>query len=531
MWTNVLDVTIPHANDLDTVSSSATFHSPTIEPTTNVGALITLLAFAALTLKSVGSPAHSLSSRIALGARQLFHRKKIMPKLMPRALAQLLVKTRKGDLHTLPARATSAKPDASQPSTCRFCGEVLNHSVIDLGAQPLSNCYLRREDLRGPEATWPLHAFVCQACFLVQIDATETPERIFTDYAYFSSYSVSWLKHVERYADNIIDRLKLDQKSQVIEIASNDGYLLKNFTARGIPALGIEPAKNVAAVATSQGISTRNIFLNISTAQQIVQDGYRADLLIGNNVLAHVPTLNDFVKALHILLKPSGTLTMEFPHLLRLIEDTQFDTIYHEHFSYFSLLTAEKIFAVHGLRIFDVECLPTHGGSLRIYAARAERGDDISQRVCDLKERERNAGLEIMGTYDLFADRVRKTKRSLIRFLIDAKENGKSIVAYGAAAKGNTLLNYCGAGSDIIDYVVDANPHKQGLYLPGTRIPIDTPERLRETRPDYVLILPWNLAEEIVSQHDYIREWGGQFVLPVPKLTVFAPPQSEPHAA
>ncbi len=405
---------------------------------------------------------------------------------------------------------------------CRFCGTPLSRSVVDLGAQPLSNCYLRANQLTGPEPTWPLHAMVCESCFLVQIDANEAPERIFSDYAYFSSYSESWLRHAEDYADKMIGRLDLGAKSQVIEIASNDGYLLKNFVRRGIPSLGIEPAANVAQAAIAKGIPTRVFFLNSTTATQLVREGYQADLLIGNNVLAHVPTLNDFVQALYIVLKPEGTLTMEFPHLLRLIAETQFDTIYHEHFSYFSLLAVQKIFNAHGLRIFDVDCLPTHGGSLRIHAARTSRGDLISKRVFQLLDEEREAGLDKIETYDQFAERVRKLKRALIRFLIEAKDEGKSVVGYGAAAKGNTLLNYCGARSDVLDYVVDANPHKQGAYLPGTRIPVVAPQKLRETKPDYVLILPWNLKDEIIEHHGYIREWGGKFVLPVPSLTVIS---------
>jgi hypothetical protein len=440
--------------------------------------------------------------------------------VLPRGAALLgrLFKRRSGRSSdvVVPAIERSFQPK------CRFCGTPLTRSLVDLGAQPLSNCYLRANQLSGPEPTWPLHALVCESCLLVQIEANEAPERIFNDYAYFSSYSESWLRHAESYADQMIGRLDLGRKSQVVEVASNDGYLLRNFVRRGIPSLGIEPAANVAQAAIAKGIPTKILFLNSTTAAQLVRDGYGADLLVGNNVLAHVPTLNDFVQALYILLKPSGTLTMEFPHLLRLIAETQFDTIYHEHFSYFSLLAVQKIFAAHGLRIFDLEILSTHGGSLRIYAARMARGDLIAKRVFQLLDEERAAGLDKLETYDLFAERVRKLKRGLIRFLIEAKDNGKSVVGYGAAAKGNTLLNYCGARADILDYVADANPHKQGAYLPGTRIPIVAPEKLRETKPDYVLVLPWNLKDEIVEQHAYIREWGGKFVLPVPELTVLS---------
>ena len=446
---------------------------------------------------------------------------------LPRAalLGRLFRFKRGGDANRanapLPAPpASPANENAYQP-TCRFCGTVLKRSLIDLGAQPLSNCYLQPAQLSGPEPTWPLHAMVCESCLLVQIDANEAPERIFSaDYAYFSSYSESWLKHAADYAEKMIERLQLDAKSRVVEVASNDGYLLQNFVRRGIPSLGVEPANNVAQAAIEKGIPTRICFLNTATAAELAREGQQADLLIGNNVLAHNPSLNDFVQALRIMLKPSGTLTMEFPHVLRLIAEIQFDTIYHEHFSYFSLLAVQKIFAAHQLTIYDVDVLPTHGGSLRIYAARTERGMEISPNVTALLQEERTAGLDKLETYDQFAERVRKLKRNLIRFLIDAKDEGKTVVGYGAAAKGNTLLNYCGARADILDYVADANPYKQGAFLPGTRIPIVAPEKIKETKPDYVLVLPWNLKDEIMMQHSYIREWGGKFVLPVPELRV-----------
>ncbi|MEA3155146.1 MAG: hypothetical protein QOK44_2735 [Betaproteobacteria bacterium] len=370
------------------------------------------------------------------------------------------------------------------------------------------------------ERFYPLHAYVCSRCFLVQLQEFESPEHIFGDYAYFSSYSETWLDHARRYADYMIERFGFGPQSQVIEIASNDGYLLQYFKKRNVPVLGIEPAANVAKVAQDAGIPSLVKFFGTHTATDLRNEGTQADLLLGNNVLAHVPDLNDFVQGLKIALKPHGVITMEFPHLLNLMVENQFDTIYLEHFSYFSFLTVERIFAHHGLRIFDVERLPTHGGSLRIFAAHAEAERRVEERVASLKTEEQKAGLANLRTYYDFAEQVKRTKRKLLDFLIEAKDAGKRIVAYGAPAKGNTLLNYCGVREDFLEYTVDLSPHKQGRFLPGTHVPIFHPDKVRETRPDYLLVLPWNLRDEIVGQMAHIREWGGQFVVPIPEVRV-----------
>jgi 2-polyprenyl-3-methyl-5-hydroxy-6-metoxy-1,4-benzoquinol methylase len=386
---------------------------------------------------------------------------------------------------------------------------------------PLSNAYLSAESLHKMEPFYPLNAFVCEKCFLVQLPEFESPQNIFSDYAYFSSYSDSWLAHAKKFTDEMVTRFQFDISSQVIEIASNDGYLLQYFKEKKIPVLGIEPAANVAETASQKGIPTRVSFFGTETAQELVREGLQADLLIGNNVLAHVPDINDFVSGLKIVLKPRGIITMEFPHLLRLIKENQFDTIYHEHFSYFSFLTVIKIFNNYGLVIFDVEELPTHGGSLRIYACHAEnpaKEDNI--RIQEIKNKEKVAGLTSLTAYRHFAEQVRETKRSLLEFLISVKRSGKNIAGYGAPAKGNTLLNYCGIRQDFIDYTVDRNPHKQGLYLPGTHIPVFAPAKLTETKPDYVLILPWNIKKEIMDQIGHIRKWGGKFVIPIPLVEV-----------
>lgn len=404
---------------------------------------------------------------------------------------------------------------------CRFCGAPLRHVFVDLGASPLANSYLEPEDLRRPESFYPLCVYVCGECFLVQLPEEERPEAIFSDYAYFSSYSESWLRHARLYAEAMIERFGLGSEHRVIEVASNDGYLLRWFHDSGIPVLGIEPARNVAEAAQAAGIPTLIRFFGAETARSIATESGQADLLVGNNVLAHVPDLNDFVEGLRIALAPRGVLTMEFPHLLRLMDEDQFDTIYHEHYSYFSFLAVRKVFSAHGLTIFDVEELPTHGGSLRIYARHQD--DDskpVEPRMIDLLAREEAAGLGKLDAYRSFAQRVGRVKRGLLRFLIQAKEEGKSVVGYGAPAKGNTLLNYCGVRTDLIDYTVDLSPHKQGRYLPGTRIPIYSPDRIRETRPDYVLILPWNLKEEITAQMSDVRSWGGKFVVAIPEVRV-----------
>ena len=404
---------------------------------------------------------------------------------------------------------------------CRSCGHGLGASILaDLGLSPLANSYVRPEDADRPEAFYPLVVYVCDRCFLAQLPASQTPSEIFSDYAYFSSYSDSWLRHAEGYARAIIERLGLGPDSHVVEIASNDGYLLRFFKERGIPALGIEPAKNVAAAAIAAGIPTLNEFFSVALAETLAASGRRADLVVGNNVLAHVPDLNGFVRAIAIVLKRDGVATLEFPHLLRLMDENQFDTIYHEHFSYFSLVALQPVFARHGLSVFDVEELPTHGGSLRIYVAPAAASRAAHARVGRLLAAEDVFGLSRLERYAAFDDQVKTTKRELLRFLISAKADGRSVVGYGAPAKGNTLLNYCGIRRDFVDYTVDRSPHKQGLLLPGTRIPILAPEKIKETRPDYLLLLPWNLKDEIMQQMDCVRAWGGRFVVPIPRVAV-----------
>src|SRR5262245_60554914 len=405
---------------------------------------------------------------------------------------------------------------------CLFCAAPLRHTFIDLGMSPLCESFLTAEQLNQMEPFYPLHVHVCERCFLVQVQEYVRPEAIFTEYAYFSSYSDSWLAHARTYVERISARLELSTASQVVELGSNDGYLLQYFVARGIPALGVEPAVNVAQAALARGIPTVTKLFGRDTARELIEGGTRADLVCGANVLAQVPDVNDFVGGIALLLKPGGVVTIEFPHLMRLMAENQFDTIYHEHFSYFSFLTAERIFAAHGLTLFDVEELPTHGGSLRVYARHA---DDASKPVTDaalkLRARELSAGLERLETYVSFTEQVHETKRRLLEFLIGARRRGKRIAGYGAPGKGNTLLNYCGIRTDFLEYTVDRNPYKHGRFLPGTHIPIFPPERIRETRPDYVLILPWNLKDEIMEQVSYIRSWGGQFVVPIPDVKVY----------
>jgi 2-polyprenyl-3-methyl-5-hydroxy-6-metoxy-1,4-benzoquinol methylase len=405
-------------------------------------------------------------------------------------------------------------------SQCRFCANPLKHTFVDLGMSPPSNSYLAANQLQVAEKFYPLHAYVCEKCFLVQLEEFESPADIFSDYAYFSSYSASWLNHARSYTDLMVEKFGFNSSSKVIEIASNDGYLLQYFKELDIPVLGIEPAANVAKVAEAKGIPSLVKFFGVNTATELVESGTQADLLLGNNVLAHVPDLNDFVAGMKIVLKPDGVLTMEFPHLLQLIDKNQFDTIYHEHFSYFSFLTVEQVFAAHGLTLFDVEEISTHGGSLRIYGKHRETNPAISDRLRNLKEREIAAGLNTIDTYLSFTEKVQTTKRNLLSFLIDAKKEGKSVVGYGAPAKGNTLLNYCGVRTDFIDYTVDLSPHKQNTFLPGTHIPVYHPDKIKETKPDYLLILPWNLQQEIMGQMAFIREWGGQFVVPIPSVEV-----------
>lgn len=404
---------------------------------------------------------------------------------------------------------------------CRFCHKPLQYPFLSLGSFPLSNSYLTEEGLHQKEIFYPLDVYVCDSCFLVQLQEYETPENIFGDYAYFSSYSDTWLKHAKDYIDKMVDRFKIGANSYVVEIASNDGYLLQYFAERGVSVLGIEPARNVAEVAKQKGVPTEVVFFGTQTAKRLASEGKYADLLLGNNVLAHVPNLNDFVTGLKILLKPQGIITMEFPHLMRLMEERQFDTIYHEHFSYFSFLTVEKIFHAHGLTLFDVEELSTHGGSLRIYVRHTEdKNKPVADRVYQLKQEEIGAGYTDIHYYLGFQEKVKAVKNDILKFLIRAREEHKRIVGYGAPAKGNTLLNYCGIRTDFIDYTVDRNPYKQGHFLPGSHIPIEEPNKVKETRPDYLFILPWNLKDEIMEQMAFIRQWGGKFVIPIPKIEV-----------
>lgn len=405
--------------------------------------------------------------------------------------------------------------------SCRFCEAPLQHTLVDLGMSPLCESYLTAEQLNQMEPFYPLHVYVCESCFLAQLEEYVSPEEIFTEYAYFSSYADSWLQHAKNYTDMMVERFGINGKSFVVELASNDGYLLQYFAEKGIPVLGVEPAANVAKVAIEKGIPTLVEFFGEKLAEDLVSKGKQADLVLGNNVLAQVPGLNDFVQGMKILLKPQGIITMEFPHLVRLMEENQFDTIYHEHFSYFSFIAVEKIFAAHQLTIFDVEELPTHGGSLRIHARHAEDGTrPVTDRAKELKRREEAAGLMRMGTYSAFSEQVKETKRKLLEFLIRAKREGKTVCGYGAPGKGNTLLNFCGIRTDFLDYTVDRNPYKHGKFTPGTHIPIFSPERIRQTRPDYLFILPWNFKDEIMKQMSYIREWGGQFIVPIPEVKV-----------
>src|SRR6266436_868544 len=406
--------------------------------------------------------------------------------------------------------------------TCRFCHTGLQRTFVDLGMSPLCESFLTREQLNQMEPFYPLHAYVCEECFLVQVEEYVGPEQIFSEYAYFSSYSRAWLEHAKSYTDMIVSRLGLDHTSQVIELGSNDGYLLQYFMARGIRVLGVEPAGNVAAAAIAKGVPSTTRLFGLETAQELLAGGHHPDLIVGNNVLAQVADLNGFVAGMKKLLNPGGVITMEFPHLLRLMDENQFDTIYHEHFSYFSLMSTERIFAAHGLTLFDVEELWTHGGSLRIYARhREDEARPVGPRVRALLSREKAIGLDRPNRYAAFAEQARETKRRLLEFLVAAKRQGKSIAAYGAPGKGITLLNYCGIRTDFLDYAVDRNPYKHGRFTPGTHLPIYPPEKLLETRPDYVLILPWNLKDEIMEQMSAVLSWGGQFVVPIPDVKVY----------
>jgi len=413
-----------------------------------------------------------------------------------------------------------------QPQTaikpCRFCGVGMEQTFVDLGMSPLCETYPAPADLNRGESYYPLHVYVCKKCFLVQLEEYESAESIFSDYAYFSSYSDSWLRHCENYTQKMITRFGLGTQSFVVEVASNDGYLLQYFVQRKVPVLGIEPAANVAKVAVEKGVPTLVRFFGTQLAQELAAEGRCADLVLGNNVLAQVPDLNDFVEGLKILLKPEGVLTLEFPHLLKLIELNEFDTIYHEHFSYFSMLTTVRIMEAHGLKVFDVDELKSHGGSLRVYACRAEsKTHPVEPNVRKVTTDEAKAGLDSPKGYESFARQVKETKLALVDFLLTAARQGKSVAGYGAPGKSATLLHYCGIGKDLIAYTVDRSPYKQGRFLPGSHIPIYHPDRIRETKPDYVVILPWNLKDEVMEQLQFIREWGGRFVVPIPQVAIY----------
>jgi SAM-dependent methyltransferase len=410
----------------------------------------------------------------------------------------------------------------SSPYRCRFCSEPLRATFVDLGMSPLCQTHIAPEQLDEPEQFYPLHTFVCEKCFLVQLPEHVAPKAIFEEYAYFSSYADTRLKQSKDFAEAITKHLGLNAKSLVVELASNDGYLLQYFQPLGIPVLGIEPAKNVAAAAIQKGIETITEFFGRDLATRLSREGRAADLIIGNNVLAHVPDLNDFVAGMKLLLKPRGVLTMEFPHLLRLIEGNQFDTIYHEHFSYFSFTTVEQIFAAHGLTLFDVEEISAHGGSLRIHGRHTEDASKpITAGVTTLRKKEIDWGVSLPERYQAFGDQVGATKRKILEFFIDAKNAGKSVAGYGAPGKGNTLLNYCGIRTDFLDYTVDRIPLKQGKFTPGTRIPIYSPDQIRQTKPDFLFILAWNLKDEVMQQNAFIREWGGKFVVPIPEVRIY----------
>lgn len=408
------------------------------------------------------------------------------------------------------------------PVRCRLCGAGVTRTFVDLGTMPLANAYLRPDQLDRPEPRYPLHTLVCDACLLVQLEALVTPDELFSDYAYFSSYSDSWVEHARRFTESARAGLGLGPDSLVVEVASNDGYLLQHLVAAGVPVLGIEPAENVAQVAVDRGVRTESAFFGRVTAEGLVERGLVADLVVANNVFAHVPDLDDFVAGLATVLKPSGVVSIEVPHLLRLIEEVQFDTIYHEHFSYFSLLTAERALGRHGLAVFDVEQLPTHGGSLRIWSAPAGAGRAGTERLAQVRRLESEAGLDRIETYAGFGARVERVRERVLAFLAEARAAGRTVVAYGAAAKGNTLLNYCGITTADMEYVADRSREKQGRLLPGSHLPVVAPEHIFETRPDHVVILPWNLRKEISAQLGAIRDWGGTFVTFIPDVAVWS---------
>lgn len=427
------------------------------------------------------------------------------------------------NIQTLDVAKGTAAGHAHVAAGCRLCGARLRHSFVDLGMSPPCESFLRAEDVDQMEAYFPLKVLVCDSCYLVQLKEYMSPEAIFSEYAYFSSFSTSWVAHAKRYCEEIAGRLGLGADSLAVELASNDGYLLQHFLPLGVPVLGIEPAANVAQVAIAKGIATRVDFFGVRLARQLVAEGRSADLIIGNNVLAQVPDLNDFVGGIKTLLKPEGVVTLEFPHVERLIAENQFDTIYHEHFSYFSLLTIDLMAKRHGLKLIDVDELPTHGGSLRVYLAHEQGGRPASARVGEIIARERAHGLTDMATYAAFAKQACAAKRDLLAFLISAKNEGKKICGYGAPGKGNTLLNYCAIGPDFLDFTVDRNPYKHGRFTPGMHIPIRPVAAIDEARPDHILILPWNLKDEIIHQMKHVGAWGAKFVVPIPFVTVIDP--------
>lgn len=424
---------------------------------------------------------------------------------------------------TTSAPHNSETAPSHPPCPCRLCGASLRHTFVDLVASPPCQSFLKPEQLDEMEPYYPLHALVCNECFLVQLKEYVTPDSIFREYAYFSSFSTSWVEHAKTYCEMIAPRFNLGPDSLAVEIACNDGYLLQHFLPMGIPVLGVEPALNVGKAAEEKGIPVCPEFFGKDLAAQLKNEGKNADLIIGNNVLAHVPNLNDFVSGVKHLLKPEGIATFEFPHLERLMQENQFDTIYHEHFSYFSFVTIERMAKRHGLKLVDVEELPTHGGSLRIYLAHEDSSHEPAPAVANLLSRERNAGFERLETYTSFGEQVIKTKHDLLAFLIQAKSQGKKIVGYGAPGKGNTLLNYCGIGTDFLDFVVDRNTYKQGLFTPGMRVPILPVDAIDKHKPDLILILPWNLKAEIMGQMRHALEWGAEFVVPIPNVQIVAP--------
>jgi hypothetical protein len=426
------------------------------------------------------------------------------------------------------AMETTGRTNSSAQGFCRLCGADLRDTFVDLGMSPLCESFLRRDQLDAMEPYFPLHALVCGQCFLVQLKEYVSPEHIFREYAYFSSYSTSWVAHAKRYVEGITKRLGLGPNSLAVELASNDGYLLQHFLPLGVPVLGIEPAINVAKVAIDKGIPTRTDFFGRELAAKLIAEGKRADLIAGNNVLAQVPDLNDFTAGMAHLLKPEGVITLEFPHLERLIAENQFDTIYHEHFSYFSLVTIEALAERHGLKIIDVEELSTHGGSLRVYLALKTSSRTPTKAVADLLAREERLGYRKLETYASFGRQVQETKRKLLKLLITAKEQGKRVCGYGAPGKGNTLLNYCGIGTDFLDFTVDRNPYKHGRFTPGMHIPIHPVEAIDEAKPDYIFILPWNLKQEIMQQMAHVGRWGGKFIVPIPEATILDPSETRP---